>query len=87
MGAKIWFAIVIFLVGSIGYIIYDKVQKGRKIDWYILTLSLIFERFPNYGLPIALTLAGDLLILAREGEILFLTSKYSVMMTESFSLI
>ncbi|OOF37908.1 hypothetical protein BKK47_10730 [Rodentibacter mrazii] len=49
-GAKIWFAIVILLVGGIGYAAYDKVQKGGKIDWYIFTsLWDSYDATPELG--------------------------------------
>ncbi|AOF52334.1 SMI1/KNR4 family protein [Rodentibacter caecimuris] len=45
---------------------YNLVTDNRELQ-----LSEIFERLPNYGLPIAVTFAGDLLILAPKGEIFF----------------
>lgn len=49
-GAKIWLAIVILLIGAMGYAAYDKVQKGGKIDWYIFTsLWDSYDATPELG--------------------------------------
>ncbi len=50
LGAKIWLVMLIFLVGAIGYAAYDKVQKGKKVDWYIFTSLLdSYDAIPELG--------------------------------------
>ncbi|MDC2826124.1 hypothetical protein PHA51_08810 [Rodentibacter pneumotropicus] len=50
VGAKIWLAIVILVVGGMGYAAYHKVQKGEKIDWYIFTsLWDSYDATPELG--------------------------------------
>ncbi|OOF49452.1 hypothetical protein [Rodentibacter trehalosifermentans] len=50
MGAKIWFAMVILLMGGMGYATYHKVQKGEKINWYIFTgLWDSYDATPQLG--------------------------------------